>query len=215
MAIKDDKESLSALRDDDINRQEAVKAIFPNYDLRRDRTLLDGAAMYYLALLSYEKVDLAYSPTFKRAMLSVRLAWLCEELNKKSPGYNFDYISKMFYKKALFFYGQTLINEQMGTEPVGNLGSYGPDTDFNYGYNGIIYMNAILEYKYGQTQDMNLRFKKFGENKRAIARIFGIGKSNKEKPGPLLEHARNLYDQLNKELKDANSIEADIPDDEE
>jgi hypothetical protein len=215
MAIKDDRASLNALRDDDFNRQNAVKAIFPNYDLRRDRTLLDGAAMYYLALLSYEKIDLAYSPTFKRAMLSVRLAWLCDELNKKSPGRNFDYISKMFYKKSLFFYGQTLINEQMGTEPVGNLPSYGPDTDFNYGYNGIIYMNAILEYKYGQTKDMNLRFKKFGENKRSIARIFGIGKSNKEKPGPLLEHARNLYDLLNKELKDANSIEADIPDDEE
>lgn len=214
-AIKDDKETLNALREDDQNRQEAVKTIFPHYDLKRDRNLLDGAAMYYLALLSYEKVDPSYSPTFKRALISLRLAWICDELNRKSPGYNYDFVSKMFYKKALFFYGQTLVNEMMGTEPVGNLGSYGPDVDFNYGYNGIIYMNAILEYKYGQTKDMNLRFKKFGENKRSIARIFGIGKSSKEKPGPLLNHARELYDRLTKELQEANSIEADIADDEE
>ena len=45
--------------------------------------------------------------------------------------------------------------------------------------------------------------------------IFGIGKSSKEKPGPLLNHARDLYDKLNKELHDANSIEADIEDDED
>lgn len=213
--IKEDKASLNALRDDEENRQKAVEAIFPHYNLKRERNLLDGAAMYYLALLCYEKVDLAYSPTLKRAMISLRLAWLCESLNKKIPGYNYDYVSQVFYKKALFFYNQTLANEMSGTEPIGNLPSYGPDIDFNYGYNGIIYMNAILEYKYGQREDLNLRLKKFGENKRSIARIFGIGKSSKEKPGPLLTHARELYDTLNKELKDANSIEDYDDEDEE
>ena len=214
-AVKDDKESLNALRDDEFNRQESVKAVFPHYDLKRDRTLLDGAAMYYLALLSYEKVDLAHSPTFKRALIALRLAWICNDLEQKVPGYNYDYIAKMFYRKSLFFYQQTLVNETKGTEPVGNLGSYGPDVDFNYGYNGIIYMSAILEYKYGQREDMALRLKKFAQNKTAIAKIFGIGKTSKEKPGPLLEHARALYDQLNRELKEANSIDADLDDDEE
>ncbi|WP_406032343.1 DUF2225 domain-containing protein [Treponema saccharophilum] len=214
-ALKDDKKSIERLRNDEYNRKKAVEAVFPHYDVKRARNLLDGAAMYYLAILSYEKMDIGYSPTFKRAMLSVRLAWICNELERKIPGYHYDFVAQSFYKKALFFYGQTLVNETNGTEPVGNLGSYGPDVDFNYGYNGIIYMNAILEYKYGQTDDMNLRFKKFGENKRSIARIFGIGKSSKEKPGPLLNHARDLYDKLNKELHDANSIEADIEDDED
>ena len=47
-----------------------------------------------------------------------------------------------------------------------------------------------------------MRLKKLSESKTAIARIFGLGKSSKNKPGPLLEHARNLYDELTKELKD-------------
>jgi len=213
-AIVDDKESLSVLRDDDLNRQDAVKKIFPHYDLKRERTLLDGAAMYYLALLCYEKVDLGYGPTIKRAMISVRLAWLCQTIHEKCPGRNYDFISQTFYRKALFFYEQSLANEQAGTEALPKI-KYGPDFDFDYGYTGIIYMKAILEYKYGQKEDMNLRFKKFGESKRSIARIFGIGKSSKEKPGPLLTHARDLYDILNKELKDANSIEAYDDEDEE
>jgi uncharacterized protein (DUF2225 family) len=33
-----------------------------------------------------------------------------------------------------------------------------------------------------------------------VAKIFGMGKSSKSKPGTLLESARALYDKLNKEL---------------
>ena len=68
--------------------------------------------------------------------------------------------------------------------------------------NGVVYLSGLLEYKYGQTDDIQLRLKKLSESKTAIARIFGLGKSSKNKPGPLLEHARELYDNLTKELKD-------------
>ena len=47
-----------------------------------------------------------------------------------------------------------------------------------------------------------MRLKKLSESKTAIARIFGLGKSSKSKPGPLLEHARNLYDNLSKLVND-------------
>ena len=50
--------------------------------------------------------------------------------------------------------------------------------------------------------DIQLRLKKLNESKTAIARIFGLGKSSKAKPGPLLEKSRDLYDMLAKELKD-------------
>ena len=84
---------------------------------------------------------------------------------------------------------------------------FGPDIDKNYGYDGVIYLSGLLEYKYGQRDDIPARLKKLDENKRAIARIFGLGKSTKEKPGPLLEHSRNLYDNLTKELKEASEID--------
>ena len=205
-------ESIDALRLDENSRKQKVETIFPHYDLSRDRTLLDGAAMYYLALLSYEKVDLSYAPTFKRAMLSLRLAWLCNDLNKAAPGFNFDYPAQVFYRKANFFYEQTLLNETGRIETIASVSNFGPDIDKNYGYDGVIYLTGLLEYKYGQKEDMLLRYKKLDSNKRAIARIFGLGKSSKEKPGPLLENARNLYDSLTAELKDANTI--DLGDDE-
>jgi uncharacterized protein (DUF2225 family) len=78
----------------------------------------------------------------------------------------------------------------------------GPDMDKNYGWDGVIYLCGLLEYKYCQREDTQLRLKKLSESKTAIARIFGLGKSSKNKPGPLLEHARELYDNLSKELKD-------------
>lgn len=207
-----DNDSIDALRLDKDKRQQKVKTIFPNYDLSHERNLLDGAAMYYLALLSYEKVDLSYAPTFKRAMISLRLAWLCTELNKVIPGYNYNYPAAVFYRKAAFFYEQTLINEAGKIESVETVFNFGPDVDKNYGYDGVIYLSGLLEYKYGQTDDMQLRYKKLDANKRSIARIFGLGKSSKEKPGPLLENARNLYDALTKELKDANNLDLDDED---
>ena len=51
-------------------------------------------------------------------------------------------------------------------------------------------------------KDCNDILKKLSESKTAIARIFGLGKSSKNKPGPLLEHARNLYDNLSKLVND-------------
>ncbi|MBQ0051535.1 MAG: DUF2225 domain-containing protein [Treponema sp.] len=210
-----DQATLEALRDDEENRKKQVSTIFPHYDLSRERTLLDGAAMYYLALLSYEKVDLGYAPTFKRAMISLRLAWICNDLNTKIPGYNFDYPAKVFYSKAGFFYEQTLINETSRVETIAKVANFGPDIDKNYGYDGVIYLSGLLEYKYGQRADMPMRYKKLDENKRAIARIFGLGKSSKAKPGPLLENARALYDKLTEELKEAKTINLDFDDDDE
>ena len=89
-----------------------------------------------------------------------------------------------------------------------SISNFGPDIDKNYGWDGLIYLCGLLEYKYGQKKDPELRLKKLEEYKTAIARIFGFGKSTKSKPGPLLEHSRNLYDNLSKELEHSTEISA-------
>ncbi len=208
-----DPASLNSLRMSGEERKKAVFTMFPYYDVGRERNLLDGAATYYLALLSYEKVDLCYAPTIKRAMISLRLAWLCDELDQTVPNHNYNFAAQVFYRKALFFYEQTLINEQNRVETIAKVTNFGPDIDKNYGYDGVIYLSGLLEYKYGQREDVQTRLKKLDEKKRAIARIFGLGKSSKSKPGPLLEKSRDLYDSMTKELADANVL--DLDDDEE
>ncbi len=204
-----DNNSLNALLDDSKKRRDMANTLFPYYELSRERSLLDGAAMYYLALMSYEKVDLGYAPTIKRAIISLRLAWLCKDLEKVVPGHNYDYVSQVFYRKAQFFYEQTLINETQRIETIAKITNFGPDIDKNYGYDGVIYLNSLLEYKYGQTDDMQMRYKKLDADKRSIARIFGLGKSSKSKPGPLLEKSRDLYDKLTSTLNEANIISED------
>ncbi len=204
-----DPSSFDRIAADEDHRKEAVQAIFPHYNVKDHRSLFDGAAMYYLALLCYEKVDIAYAPTFKRAMISLRLAWLCRDINRVCPGHNYDYVADVFYRKALFFYQQTLINETGRIESIESVGNFGPDIDKNYGYDGVIYLCALLEYKYGQHEDEELRLKKLDEYKRSIARIFGLGKSSKAKPGPLLEVARTLYDNISAELSSNNIFSDD------
>ena len=204
-----DAPSIQRINSDEESRKQKVENIFPYYNLKHQRTLYDGAAMYYLALLCYEQVDTGYAPTFKRGMICLRLAWLCKDLDKVCPDHNFGEVAEIFYRKALFFYQQTLINETGRIESIEVVNNFGPDTDKNYGYDGVIYLCSLLEYKYGQKQNEELRLKKLDEYKKAIARIFGLGKSSKNKPGPLLEVARSLYDKLSAELSSNNIFSDD------
>lgn len=212
--IKLDDKSINIILDDEGERIESVQAIFPHYNLGRKRTLLDGAAAYYLALLTYEKLPASISPTIKKAQISLRLAWVCTDLHTELPNRNYDYISQLFYRKALFFYQESLLYEMNKTEEITGIKSFGPDIDKNYGYDGVIYLSGLLELKYGQTEDPILRLKKIDEYKRAIARVFGLGKSSKEKPGPLLELSRELYDTFSAILKDASNVDFTPSDDE-
>lgn len=184
------------------DRKNKVNTIFPHFVLNRERTIFDGAAMYYLAVLTYSDANPELLPTMKSAFLTLRLAWLTRELNAVCPGHNYDYVSQVSYRKALFFYNQSIINETERVEKCSTLSNFGPDMDKNYGWDGVIYLRGLLEYKYGQKDDLQLRLKSLSESKTAIARIFGLGKSSKDKPGPLLEKARDLYDMLSKEVSD-------------
>ena len=196
---KDVQNTLFQKRDE---RKKKVEAIFPHFNLKHERSLYDGCAMYYLALLTYADTNKELIPTLKSAILSLRLAWLTRELDMMCPEYNYDYVSQVFYRKALFYYQQAIYNETDRTEKSSALANMGPDMDKNYGWDGVIYLCGLLEYTYGQQDDLQLRLKKLAESKTAIVRIFGLGKSSKDKPGPLLEKARDLYDKLSKELND-------------
>ena len=185
-------------------RYTAVQTLFGHIDFNTARTLHEGAASYYLAMLCYDGFDPKYSPTIKQAICALRAAWLFATLGEKEPEENYTYISKLFYQKALFLYRLSLELETTGKEMIAGLKSFGPDIDKNYGYDGVIYLGALLEYRYGQKQDIATRLKRLEMHKIALAKLFGLGKSSKNKPGPILEHARALYDGLKAELHDTD-----------
>jgi uncharacterized protein (DUF2225 family) len=179
--------------------------IFPGVDFHESRNLASGAASLYLVLRCYDFYTAEFSPTIKQGLAALRTGWLLEEMDKKTPGQHYDWLAVLFKKKALFFYDEAIRREQKGTETLSGLKIFGPDTDKNYAYEGALYLASLLKYKYGFRDNPQFRVSSLDEAKRTIARIFGIGKSSKSKPGPLLEHARELYEKIGKELNESDA----------
>jgi uncharacterized protein (DUF2225 family) len=182
-----------------------AETIFPQLDFFKQRNLVSGTASQYLLVRCYEFFPKEFSPTIKQGISSLRAGWLFEEMEKKNPGQHYDWLAQLFKKKAMFFYNEAIYREQSGKENLSGLKIFGPDTDKNYGYDGALYLTALLKYKYGFLDNPELRATVMEECKRTIAKIFGVGKTSKNKPGPLLEHARQLYDNLSKELNEADA----------
>jgi uncharacterized protein (DUF2225 family) len=185
-------------------RIEEVKTILPNIDFKKSRNLAAGIASQYLVVRCYDYFTPDFSPTIKQGIASLRTAWLFDEMDKKNPGNNYDWLAILFKKKALFFYHEALYKEQSGKETLSGIKNFGPDTDKNYAYEGMLYLSSLLQFKYGSRDDSAKRVELLGDAKRTIAKIFGLGKSSKSKPGPLLEHGREIYDAINKELNETD-----------
>ena len=192
--------------DDKERRMADTRLIFPETDFNNPRDLISGAASQYLVIRCCEYFPKEFSPTIKQGIASLRTGWLLDEIDKKLPGQHYDWLAVLFKKKAQYLYNEAIRREQAGKETLSGLKIFGPDTDKNYAYEGALYLSALLRYKYGFQDNPQLRSQSLDEAKRTIAKIFGIGKSSKAKPGPLLEHARNLYDSISKELNETDVV---------
>ncbi len=211
------KADIEKIKDIQDTLYEDASHIFPYADFERNKTLLDAGASYYMALLCYNAIaeNKNISTTMKRALICLRLAWLSGDVEALMPDHNYNYIQDQFYTKALFFYEQAMYNETNGIEKITNIQTFGPDTDKNYGFDGVVYLSGVLEFKYGQTDNMELRLSKMNNHKRALSRMFGFGRSNKAKPGPFLEIARVKFEAYKQMLENAGKDTTDTDDDEE
>lgn len=190
-------------------RVNTVKKFFGNIDFNDDRDLRLGAAAYMLAIDVYNLRNRKIAPTFKKAVCSIRAAWLFADLAEANPEKPYKKISNFFYTKSYSYYGEVLELIQNGKEPAEAAGFMGPDTDKNWGYDGILYMYAMLTMKVGaREKDIVKRIQNFDKTKRYLSRIFGIGKSSKDKPSQILDMTKDLYDKMN-ELLDKWTQEAE------
>jgi uncharacterized protein (DUF2225 family) len=179
-----------------------TQLIFPGIDFHEPRGLAEGAASQYLVLRCYDFFEKAASPTIKQGLAALRTAWLLDDMNRKNPGQHYDWLAVLFRRKAQFFYAEAIAREQNGRENLSGIKVFGPDTDKNYSYEGALYLTAYLEYRYGPAVDTAHRKLALENARRTIAKLFGMGKSSRDKPGPLLEHAREIYDAINKDLNE-------------
>lgn len=183
------------------DRRDSIGHIFPQLDFTSPRTLREGIASYYFAVMCYDCYDKRANPVYKAGLASLRAAWLLNDLNGLEPNENWDQLALLFYRKANFYYRQALERESAGQEPFDAQLAFGPDLDKNYGYYGVIYLAAYLDYKYGTTNDAQKRAAALQYDRRMMAKIFGVGKSSKNRPAAILDNAKEVYEQMGTELE--------------
>ena len=179
-------------------RMEAQAKFFGDLNFNDDRNLTLGAASFMLAVDCYNFRRKNIAPTFKMAVSAIRAAWLFSDLAETDPDSLHKKLSIFFYKKAYEFYIRILELLQTGGESAEAAGNMGPDTDKNWGYEGILYVAAVLTVKYGTSEkDIAKKIKNFNTSKKYLSRLFGAGKSSKNRPMELLDKTRLLYDRIN------------------
>jgi uncharacterized protein (DUF2225 family) len=198
------EKSQSLARKDQEKRKADTILVFPDIDFHEPRGLAEGAASQYLVLRCYEYFGKDFSPTIKQGLAALRTAWILDELDKKNPRQHYDWLALLFRRKAQFLYNESIRLEQTGKETLSGMKIFGPDTDKNYAYEGVLYLCAYLRYKFGPQEDPGQRKFSLEDARRTIAKMFGMGKSSRDKPGPLLERARLIYDAINKELAESD-----------
>ena len=195
-------ETVAVLAEEQDDRKTSVELIIDKLDFTERRTIREGSASYYLALSCYEHFRKEYSPTIKQAMSALCGAWLFSELHREKPNENYDYVSSLFYRKARFFYDQALEKEQTGGESMSLVAHLGPDVDKNYGYDGVLYVTALLEYRYGPKKQPERRIESLDRAKKVISKVHGMGRASRSKPSTILEKAKDLYSAIAEEVKE-------------
>jgi len=182
-------------------RRDAVQPLFPDLDFGGNRRLEEGIASYFLAALCYEYRNSVAVPTFLRGLSFLRAGWLAVDLDKKKPKENYDSMSRIFLKKAAFFYSLALERNMNGEENLEALSHHGPDLDNNFGFDGFLYLVGILQLKYGQRDNHASRLASLKQARTAVSRIVGMGRSTKAKPSALLDLGRKLHKSIKLELE--------------
>ncbi|HMV80679.1 MAG TPA: DUF2225 domain-containing protein [Leptospiraceae bacterium] len=181
------------------DRKLNLEKILGPIDFNQERNLISGAGSFLLAIDCYQHRAPGVAPTPKKAVCALKAAWYFDDLALEFPHLPYDKVRDFLYRKACMWYSSTLEIMQTGVEPADVAASIlGPDTDNNWGFDGVIYLNAYLSLKFKDqiTDDPEKRLNILVRAKRMLAKLYGSGKSSKSKPSVLLDIARELYDEL-------------------
>lgn len=198
--IKTDK---NLLKDEQKRAFELSTSILGEINFKKPRHLQEGITSYLIATFTYEHADTDINPTFKQALCTLRGAWLSNYLIQEHPENSSIYrqLATMFYRKASFYYRYSCELEDISTENFTNLSFLGPDQDNNFGFDGVLYLSGLLEFKYGQRSNLKARLMSLNNIKTTISKIVGIGKASKSKPMDILDLSRSLYTAIKKETE--------------
>lgn len=188
-------------------RGEYAIAIVGNVDFEKPRDLKHGLLSYVLAISSYSFLSKKLAPSFKKGMASIRAAWLAGDLFEEEKKASYARLQLFFYKRALEFYSAFIEKQARGEETIDGVKFFGPDTDKDFGFDGVLYIYAVLKYKLlFLEEDPRKKLDILSECKRHIAKFVGIGKKSINKPADVLELGRELYDRMSKDEEELKKL---------
>ncbi|MBX7059295.1 MAG: DUF2225 domain-containing protein [Leptospirales bacterium] len=196
---------LEDLRKSVNDRRASIEKIAGQLDYSEDRNLVTGAASYLLAIECYQRRDISVAPTPKKAICSLRGAWLFSDMNDEFPGLGFDKVRDFLYTKAVTYYSPTLDIMTNGREPHDQfLALLGPDTDKNWGFDGVIYINGYLTRRFLDrlAPSPNQKIEMLDKCKRHLGKLYGMGRASSSKPSIIIDMAKELYEQISNQLEE-------------
>ncbi len=187
-----------------VDRRTGIEKIVGPVNFQEDRNLVTGAASYILAIDSYQNRGMGIAPTPKKAICSIRAAWLFSDMNEEFPGKGFDKLADFMYMKAVQYYNPTLDIMSNGREPHEQfINLLGPDTDNNWGFDGVVYLNGYLTKKYlsklADTVETQLDL--LEKSRRHLGKLYGMGKASKSKPSVIIDLSKDLYEAMTGQLE--------------
>ena len=205
-----EKEEVAELKGGASDRRMRIEQILGPLDFNEERNLVLGAASYLLAIDCYQKRDMSVAPTPKKAICSMRGAWLFGDLSEEFPGMGFDKIRDFLYMKAVEYYHPTLEIMSTGREPHDQFLKYlGPDTDKNWGFDGVIYLNGFLTRKYLDTiaPTDEEKIKVLDQCKMHLGKLYGMGRASSSKPTAIIDLSKDLYEAITAQLEELSGEE--------
>ena len=189
-------------------RKEIAEQVFEDVDFSDYRRLQEGIAAYMMGIYCYEHFSRTSAPILKQGICALRAAWLAVHLHHENPNENYDYLARILYRKAGYFYSRAIELNDSAEQSLTHAAivNYGPDVDHNFGMDGAIYLASMLNYKYGQRSDLDLRMDRLQEAKVMVSRLVGTGRSSQSKPTVILNHGRDLYSKIDKEIKSLSLV---------
>ena len=197
-------DEIESLKKATLQRRTGIEKIVGPVDFNENRNLVLGAASYLLAVDCYQHRGMHAAPTPKKGICSLRAAWLFHDMDEEFPKMGFDKIRDFMYTKAVRYYQPTLEIMSTGSEPHEQfINLLGPDTDNNWGFDGVVYLNGYLTNKYLEfvTKDPQEQVKLLDLCKRHLGKLYGMGKASKSKPSVLMDMAKDLYEEISGRLE--------------
>ncbi len=189
-------------------RAEYGISLFGKIDFESPRNLRSGFLSYVMAISTYSLLGKKVAPSFKKGLCSLRAAWILEDLKEEEKRPEYGKLQLIFYKKALEFYSAFIEKQSKGEETIDGVKFFGPDTDKDFGFDGVLFLYAVLKYKLSFLEkDPFKKLDIYTESKRIIAKFVGIGKKSIDKPADVLEMGRELYDKIS---EDEEKLKAEL-----